>query len=45
MNQKQNPERIMIVLFPLITLSLYMAAVFISWIVTFVLPAMGVIGK
>jgi hypothetical protein len=45
MNRPQNSERAMLVLFPLITLSLYMAAVVIGWVVTSILPALGIIGK
>jgi hypothetical protein len=40
---RPNPERAMIVLFPLITLSLFMVAVVIMWITNALLPALGLI--
>ena len=40
---RPNPERAMLVLFPLITLSLFMVGVLIMWVTTAILPALGLI--
>jgi hypothetical protein len=40
-----NKERAMVVLFPLITLSLFLFAIVIGWVMTSVLPALKIIGK
>jgi hypothetical protein len=40
---RPNPERAMLVLFPLITLSLFMVGVFFMWITSAIFPALGLI--
>jgi hypothetical protein len=41
---RPNNERFMLLIFPFITLSLFLVAIVIAWITHSVLPALGLLG-